>query len=98
MTLSELLARLHTRAGNLPRTDSVDHALATLTGLGCMPGPESTVLRRVLMVLAHSHTAPQFDLEELVVIGPLAAGALICLIEALMDRRYNAQAVRDALS
>jgi hypothetical protein len=100
MTLAGFLVEIRARAGvfgEIPSSPSPQIAITTLVGLGTLNGAEGAAVRRVLTAFAHSHTAPTFDQGELEALGPLAIGALDCLVEALMDGRYSGEALRDAL-
>ncbi len=97
MTLAGFLVEVRARAEHVPRPQSAENAVATLIGIGIMPGPQGAAVHRVLDALTRPEAAIDLAFRELASVGPLALGALDCLVGEMLEGRYSPGALQKAM-
>jgi len=85
MTLAQALLAVSTRHSSGTETRSVDHALSTIVGIACGKGSEAMAVRKFLGALAQPRIEPEFEKSEVDAMGPLAVGALVYVLEGILD-------------
>lgn len=98
MELGKFMIAVRSRSGELPRPESLDHAIATLIGLGALPGPQGWAVRRILGCLADAETrAEDISFRELAVLGQPALASLEVVIEAMLHGYCKPAQLRSAM-
>ncbi len=98
MNLANFMVAVGGRTGNLPRPESIDHAVSTLVGLGVLPGPQGRAVRCVLGCLIAAETsAADISFRELAVLSPVALASLEMVIEGLLQGIYTPGELREAV-